>query len=65
MSRRTATIRNNSWCGQALLSSSRMRRVLRSTTAPIRNRVRRMRFGLATASAVLPSARRRSPSISV
>ncbi len=33
MSRRTATIRNNSWCGQALLSSSRMRRILRNTTA--------------------------------
>ncbi len=29
VSRRTATIRNNSWCGQALLSSSRMRRVVR------------------------------------
>ena len=57
------TVRNGSWCGLALLHSGRMRRVLPSTTAPIFNKVKRMRFGLALASAVLDSVRRRSPSI--
>ena len=42
-----------------------MRRVLRSTTAPIRSKVRRMRFGPAVASAVHASAKRRNPSIKV
>ena len=39
--------------------------MLRSTTAPIFNKVKRMRFGLAVASVVFDSARRRSPSIKV
>ena len=38
-----------------------MRRVLRSTSAPILNRVKRIRFGLAVASAVFDSASRRNP----
>ena len=45
VSRRAATVWNSSWCGQVLLSRIRMRRVWRSTTAPIRSKVRRMRFG--------------------
>ena len=40
-------------------------RVLRTTTAPILNRVNRIRFGLAVASAVFDSASRRNPSIKV
>ena len=45
VSRRAATVWNHFWCVQVLLSRSRIRRVLRSTTAPVRSKVRRMRFG--------------------